>query len=218
MVSRRKAHVDSDMSTKEVFLLEALKLFAEEGYDNVSVSQIAKKVGCSAPALYKHYPNKQALFEGVLAMSERGYKIHMDEFVNMNANDEKFKQNMLEVNEEKLVDIMNHVFDHLVHDEYPSLFRKILIAEQFRNKELAKMYNERYVEQPVLQYTGLFTMLQKEGVFDPDLDPKVLAIQYVLPTAVLVSVCDREPEKEEWAREQLSKHVRLFAKTYIRNK
>ena len=60
-------------STKEVFLTEALKLFARGGYEAVTVSQIAEAVNVSAPALYKHYKNKKELFEAVLELGEKGF-------------------------------------------------------------------------------------------------------------------------------------------------
>ena len=39
-------------TTKDLFLIEALRLFSKNGYEAVSVSQIADAVGCSAPALW----------------------------------------------------------------------------------------------------------------------------------------------------------------------
>lgn len=36
--------------------------FAESGYHQVSMSDVAQAVGISAPALYRHFPNKYALF------------------------------------------------------------------------------------------------------------------------------------------------------------
>ena len=39
-------------NTKERILLEALKLFSNEGYEAVSVEQIAAAVGIKAPSLY----------------------------------------------------------------------------------------------------------------------------------------------------------------------
>lgn len=216
MAVRRHGNMDNKMTTKEIFLIEALKVFAEDGYDNASIAKIAKNVGCSAPALYKHYPNKQALFDGVIAMSDAGYAKHMNSFVIPHGEGEDFKRSMTSVSEDSLVKIMDTIFDHLLNDEYPSLFRKILIAEQFRNPKLAAIYNERYVELPIKQYAQLFTMLQQEGKLDNSYDVEVLAAQYVLPTAVYVSMCDREHEKEEWAREQLEKHVRQFVRTYMK--
>ena len=48
--------------TRENILLVSLRLFAQEGYEAVSVSQIAGELGLTKGALYSHYANKQAIF------------------------------------------------------------------------------------------------------------------------------------------------------------
>ena len=40
----------------------AAEAFSERGYHGVSIDEIAKTVGISGPALYRHFPNKYALF------------------------------------------------------------------------------------------------------------------------------------------------------------
>ncbi len=47
---------------KGEILDSALHVFAEHGYDNGSMREIAKGVGVSEPALYRHFPGKEALF------------------------------------------------------------------------------------------------------------------------------------------------------------
>lgn len=43
-------------------LLEtASRLFQESGYENVSIRSIAQEVGCSQMAMYRHFPDKDAL-------------------------------------------------------------------------------------------------------------------------------------------------------------
>ena len=54
------------MNTKQRILDEALTLFAEKGYANVYVGQIAEAVGIKAPSLYKHYKSKQDIFNALL--------------------------------------------------------------------------------------------------------------------------------------------------------
>ena len=44
--------------TKEAILTTALQLFAGNGYEAVSVSEIAGALGMTKGALYKHYKNK----------------------------------------------------------------------------------------------------------------------------------------------------------------
>ncbi len=52
-------------STKEKILVTALKLFAQDGYEAVSVSKIAGELGMTKGALYKHYKNKRDIFEKI---------------------------------------------------------------------------------------------------------------------------------------------------------
>ena len=47
---------------KGEILDSALCVFAERGYDNGSMREIAKGVGVTEPALYRHFPGKEALF------------------------------------------------------------------------------------------------------------------------------------------------------------
>ena len=41
-------------------------LFADKGYNGVSVDEIAKRLGVSPAVLYRHFPSKEALYEAVL--------------------------------------------------------------------------------------------------------------------------------------------------------
>ena len=50
-------------NTKELILLEALKLFADKGYEGVSVRDIAAEVGIRQSSLYKHFESKQDIFD-----------------------------------------------------------------------------------------------------------------------------------------------------------
>lgn len=52
-------------NTKKNILLVALKLFSKNGYDSVSVSQIAEQLGITKGALYKHYKNKRDIFNSI---------------------------------------------------------------------------------------------------------------------------------------------------------
>ena len=57
------------MNTKEKILVTALRLFAVNGYEAVSVSQIAGELGMTKGALYKHYKNKRDILTVSLNMS-----------------------------------------------------------------------------------------------------------------------------------------------------
>ena len=56
--------------TKEKILLTALRLFARDGYEAVSVGQLADALGLTKGALYKHYKSKRDIFDSILRRME----------------------------------------------------------------------------------------------------------------------------------------------------
>lgn len=52
--------------TRDVMLREAARLFAEQGFRGTSVTDIGTACGLSGPAVYKHFPSKDALLARLL--------------------------------------------------------------------------------------------------------------------------------------------------------
>ena len=51
---------------KEEILIVALHLFARDGYEAVSVSQIAGALGITKGALYRHFKSKRDIFDRIV--------------------------------------------------------------------------------------------------------------------------------------------------------
>lgn len=53
-------------ATAEKILLQSAELFAEKGYDALSLRDIANACGMKAPSLYNHFKDKETLYRAVL--------------------------------------------------------------------------------------------------------------------------------------------------------
>lgn len=75
---KRKPLARRDPEARRSRVVEvATRLFAERGYESTSVNDVAAEAGVSVGALYKYFPDKPALLEGVLEMFEQEFSASM---------------------------------------------------------------------------------------------------------------------------------------------
>ena len=202
--------------TKKRILEKALELFAANGYDSVSVSEIANAVGIKAPSLYSHYPSKQAIFDAIIEDTALQYEKYTDK-INVHVRDAKKDiGEFSEITEEFLVRKVRQIFSYSLHSEAISRFRRMMTIEQLRSEELSALYTERYVDRMVRYHSEIFKNLIANGEIKNE-NPETLAMMYVSPVITLLGVCDRRPEREEECTKKLDEHVRLFYRTFNKN-
>ena len=201
------------MSTKKRILDEALTLFSQKGYANVYVAQIAEAVGIKAPSLYKHYKSKQDIFNAILDEMKSSYD-RQAALLNIDGSDAGADATVFsEVSEDELVKMGLGLFMYFLHDEYAQKFRKMLTVEQFSNPELAELFTKQYAEYPLSYQSAMFATLSSKGILK-DCDPKVTALQFYAPMYMLLTMCDREPEREAELTALLEQHIRQFSIIY----
>lgn len=200
-------------TTKELFLIGALRLFAEKGYDAVSVAEIASAVGVTAPALYKHYKSKQALFDAIIEMSNQSFSSRMGKLGVRFDSDPEEQTAFFMLSEEEQIQVVQQLFLHTLGDEYPALFRKMMTVEQFKQPRLAELYNQRYVDAQCDSFEALMQDGIDMGVYKQG-NARAMAIQYISPVIVLVGVCDRAPERKEESLKLIADHIRQFDRIY----
>nr|MCR4767613.1 hypothetical protein [Saccharofermentans sp.] len=119
------------------------------------------------------------------------------------------------MSEESLLKLGRELFLYFLHDDYNSRFRKMLTIEQFNNKELADMYSKIYVDDP-LSYQGmLLGMITAAGMLHTD-NVEIMTIHFYAPIYYLLTICDREPDREPWALKTMDDHIRQFNRLYGR--
>ena len=201
------------MDTKKRILDVALTLFSERGYGNVYVGHIAEGVGIKAPSLYKHYKSKQAIFEAILEEMRSRYDTEVA-YLNITGSGSESDANIFAmISEDELVKLGTGLFCFFLHDEYECKFRKMLTIEQFSDKELAELFSNQYINEPLKYQTGLFQMIIMQGQMKGD-DSNIMALQFYSPIYLLLTLCDREPQREEEALDLLERHIRQFHRAY----
>lgn len=195
--------------TKKKILDKALELFAAQGYDSVSVGEIAQAVGIKAPSLYNHYPSKQAIFDAIVDATAKQYEADTDKADIHVQNSARDIPVFTEITKEALFEKVRQIFEYSLHDETISRFRKMMTIEQFRSPELAALYSRRYVERLVEYHADIFRALISAGEII-SADPETLSMTYVAPVLTLIGVCDRQPKRESECLDKLKRHVYLF--------
>lgn len=137
-------------NTKEEILKTALKLFAQNGYEATSVSDIAEKIGISKGALYKHYHNKRDIFESILKRMEQtdadkddANNVPSDELAQ--AGEKEYAQTSLE----DVLGFSKEMFCYWCEDEFAANFRRMLTIEQYRCEEMMQLYQQYLGKGPI---------------------------------------------------------------------
>lgn len=194
--------------TKENILHTALRLFARDGYEAASVSDIAGELGMTKGALYKHYKSKQDIFDNIV---ERMCQMDVERAKRYEVPEETFDKSPSAYRNTAVDNIKVFIeaqFHFLTEDEFTSNFRKMLMLEQYRNPEIMELYQKCLVSGPVSYMEDLFREMMEQGIWSKN-NPKQLALEFYAPFYLLLSISDTMPDKKEAAK-LLSAHVERF--------
>lgn len=201
------------MDTKKKILEVSLALFAQKGFDGVSVREIAKEVGVRESALYKHYKNKEdildKIIEEMISSIRNGYELrHVPETLT-----EGVAEGYRNISEEQLCEMSWSIFKMFTEEPKLSNFRRLLMREQFHNKTFAKYYDKFFIEGVIESQAKTFLQLVDSGLFRKA-DERIIALHFYGPIMLLFQQYDCEPKKKDEIKEMLFKHVRAFGENY----
>ena len=142
--------------TKEKILMTALRLFAKDGYEGVSVRNIAEELGMTKGALYRHYKNKRDIFDCIV---ERMIQVDAERAQQYEMPVEQYDSVPDSYGNTSLEDIQKYTIEQLkfwTEDAFASQFRRMLTLEQYRSTEMAELYSQCIVAGPVAYMEDLF--------------------------------------------------------------
>ena len=141
---------------KEEILIVALHLFARDGYEAVSVSQIAGELDMTKGALYRHYKSKRDIFDCIVQRMEQQDSEQARENEVPEESIEKTPEEYQNVSLDDFVEYSKSMFEYWTVDDFASSFRKMLTIEQFRSEEMQNLYQQYLVSGPAEYVNDLF--------------------------------------------------------------
>lgn len=200
-------------NTKQEILAASLDFFSTQGFEATSISQIANAVGIRKASLYSHFESKQAILDTLVQDVLEQYAAHS---IFARENWEK-NAARLPLTADAAVQMIQGQLRYILHDPYISRARKMLVIEQFQNRELAKLQTKQNYSDVMGYFTGLVGQLIRQGILAED-DPEIMAAQFCLPISVWLGLCDREPDREPEVMALVEKHIRQFFRLYAPKK
>ena len=145
---------------KEEIMIVALHLFARDGYEAVSVSQIAGELDMTKGALYRHYKSKRDIFDCIVHRMEQqdGERTRENEVPEESI--EKTPEEYQNVSLDDFVEYSKSMFEYWTEDDFASSFRKMLTIEQFRSEEMQNLYQQYLVSGPAEYVKDLFKNME----------------------------------------------------------
>lgn len=174
--------------TRERIVQIALELFAQRGYEAVSVSDIAGALGLTKGALYRHFESKEDIFHSILR--------RMEQQDAREARDHDLPEGTMEAGPvayetatvEDIVSFSRAMFRYWTEDPFAAPFRRMLNVEQYRSPRMAGLYRQYLAAGPMGYVADLFRGL---GLSDPDRR----AAAFYGPMFLLYSVYDGAEDK-----------------------
>ena len=196
--------------TRERILLAALRRFAADGYEAVSVSDIAGELGITKGALYRHYRSKRDIFDSIVARMEQRDAGQASDHRLPEGTAADMPDAYRSVDVDRIVDFAGAMFRYWTQDPFAAPFRRMLTLEQYRSPEMGRLYQQYLAAGPVDYMADLFG-----GLGLPR--PRREAAAFYAPMFLLYSVYDGARDKGAvlalmdellaGAREQLKKEA-----------
>ena len=173
---------------KEEILIVALHLFARDGYEAVSVSQIAGELDMTKGALYRHYKSKRDIFDCIVQRMEQQDSEQARQNEVPEESIEKVPEEYQNVSVEDFVGYSKSMFEYWTEDDFASSFRKMLTLEQFRNEEMQNLYQQYLVSGPAEYVKDLFKNMEIKN-------PEEKAVKFYANMFFYYSVYDGAADK-----------------------
>ena len=181
MSKAKKPKVDTS-STKESLLKAAQQLFAEKGFEGVSVREIAEKAGANIALISYHFKNKDGLYKECLKEFGLSRLKTAREILTPPQTKEELKI--------RLEIFMRNMLSSFTHDMHSA---KILVREMDMDRPAFRPVIREYIEPIFYTCVHFFEAAIKNKVVSKKLDP--LFVTYVIFSCICNAANSEKPMK-----------------------
>lgn len=193
--------------TKKRIFDVSLELFAEKGFDAVSMREIARKVGIRESSIYNHYPSKDTILDTIFEYFEH-------ELITMRPPEARNHSKLHELTPEIFRDRVNLTLTLLKTPKMEKIFR-LSSNEQFRDKRAKKIILYSLIKEPQL-FTKKVLQIMVENKKIKPIDPQILSVEFQYPLFSLFLeflLLRGEDADTSSVEKDISNHVDYFLNT-----
>lgn len=163
----RPVKVPGEKSTKEKIFDAAVDLFAERGYDGVSIRDIGRAVGITEGAVYKHYSNKEEILQSIFTYVEgRIYPKAPEASIDALVDSLSFRE------------ILESIPKFMMADPQLARITRIMLIEMYHNEKIRNYVRKELFDRPVDETEILFRKLMEKGKIKP-CDPRAMSTLFI---------------------------------------
>lgn len=138
-------------NSRSDILLAALQMFATHGFDAVSLEQITDNLGMVKSSIYKHFKNKQDIFDSIT-----DYMATRDaEFTARFAMPDAASGGAATL--VAFSEFSHAMFDFWTRDKFAVAFRQMMTIQQYKSPRMRRIYHQYFGTGPVEYTAGIFT-------------------------------------------------------------
>lgn len=157
-------------TTKERIFDVAIDLFAQKGFDAVSLREISDAVGIKKPTLYYYFTSKDEILEKIL-------EYPMKRVEKIGWHDTETEELIVSLGLEKFMSKACDICISWMDDPYMEKIFRIILVELYHNQQIKNFYT-MFIDVSGSFWELIFTLMIKNKLIKPS-DPKILASEYL---------------------------------------
>jgi AcrR family transcriptional regulator len=159
-----------EKTTKEKIFEASLDLFAQKGFDAVSMREISEAVGIQKASLYSHFSSKDELLEKLIEYPSI-------RLANIGPQGTDYEQMITSMGVEGFMIMASGVFNRWISSPEMEKVWRIICIELYHNEPM-RMFYEKFTGEAIAFWRSNFSIMLKHKLIKPG-DPDVLAQEYL---------------------------------------